>query len=433
MAADEQNNYGITLELNLKPTELSGRFVAATFKDGSKVQGSDTPITSDSGMKAQMTFIDPSSSATTTDFLLKVGLDANMNGVIDDDEQSSPLKVYNHPTTKKPLYATVFGISKAKVAEHQNKIESCTTYLKKMLVPYAASFVATFYYGELNVVSGLEPTTDGSISINAFQQATAKNSCYSEWLTHNSGAGFGESDTASIPHRIWSETTQAATFFAQRTPFAVKTTLTSPAGYQELPTGTGTALKSFYESNVKVKAENLLKNKPIGTSVTLPQNGTSYLPPSLFKSLSPSWVPASTVKIGTDAVEDGIAGFALAGLSQYLLGTDDLKNLDVATAIGRGRVISPGYRFIVTKERSGLLGNQVKYSVTQILFSCAVEDLYDFNYEAQGLNSDGAGCQLGNRTGSNGKKQGRIYRSRIEINTSYDNPFDMLIVVNPTP
>lgn len=261
---------------------------------------------------------------------------------------------------------------------------------------------------------------------------------FSEWLTHNGGASFNESGVASIKEYTWSDSTAVAEFFALRTPFALERVVNNTSGYFEYETGTCAQLKAFYEAEIKVAAELALENADIGDSVVYPSASGWYEMPcvgatNLFKSISPetsaSWVTPSTQVIGEN---DGYSGFG-ALFSDIIGGSDNFENFDAFGTIARGRVISPRYRFTITKEWSIPLLT-IKYTVREILFNCAVEDLYDFNYEDGNLPSHAAAAQIGYGNGSAGcgrGDHGLIYRHRLIINHLYSSPFNHLMIPSP--
>ena len=202
--------------------------------------------------------------------------------------------------------------------------------------------------------------------------------------------------------------TEVSDFFALRTPFALESVMNNSQSYYEFATDTGNALKGFYNANVKAAGEQALQNSAIGATVTFPQDGGWYdFPraeaPNLFKSQSPTtsatWVAPSTQLVGKD---DNYSGFG-ALFTDIIAGTQEFKDFDAFGAIGRGRVLQPRYRFTVKKEQTGIWPFQsTAYKVSEVLFECAIEDLYDFNYEDGALPSHAAAMQIGWGKGTNG-------------------------------
>ncbi len=187
---------------------------------------------------------------------------------------------------------------------------------------------------------------------------------------------------------------------------------------------------------MKTDAEQLLMDKEVGSTVTMPQGGGFYhfpneQAPELFNSLSPAWVKPSTVAVGED---DGYGGLG-ALLGELVGGGDSFKEFDAFGVVGRGRVLDPRYQFTVTKEERGIWPlNTVVYSVSEVRFRCELEDLYDFNYESGVLPSHAAALQIGFGKGINGSQRnyGKVYRHKIIIDHNYDYPFEHTQIPLPT-
>ena len=447
VVSSDQNEYAVSLDLDIQPVSLRSQFVVAAYKNGTKVNGSDTPVPAQDDAQIDMTFTDPSSAAATTDFAVKAGLDANGNGTLDSGEMTFDLEVYKHPGDNQPRYATVFGINDAKYDWHHDEI---AYYLNPTLggIPvdpgepdyiaiYARSFLYMFMDGDDDAIRGdMKPTTIGQSQMDAFQQATANSSCFSEWLTHNSGAAFSDQGVANIPQRDWDDESRVAQFFALRTPLALETiTIPLGGGYIESQTATGASLEQFYDNQVKAAAEALLQNEPVGSSVTMPQGGGFYHFPNqncnLFSSESPSWVPAATIRVGEGDAYGGKWG---AFLGQYVGGTDSFDEYDAAGTIGRGRILDPRCQITVKKVQKGIWPvTWIEYEVISVNLVCELEDLYDFNYEDSELASHAAAHQVGYGNGNNGRNQGFIYRDKILIDHTYNDPFDQLYIPPPPP
>jgi hypothetical protein len=288
-----------------------------------------------------------------------------------------------------------------------------------------------------HLASGVGPGGPTTKQLDAF----ANGQGFTEWLTHNSGAPFGDEGVANINEYSWVVTSEVSEFMAERTPFALETTMINSQGYYEFATDTGTALKNFYNASVKAAAEAALQNAEIGATATFPQGGGWYeFPraenPNLFKSISPqtsaSWVTLSTQIVGKD---DNYSGFG-ALFTDIIAGTEEFKDFDAFGAIGRGRVIGPRYQITVKKEQNGIWPFQsTVYNVSEVRFLGEIQDLYDFNYEDGQLPSHAAAMQLGYGKGSNGtaRDQGVIYRHRILIDHIYSYPFDQNVFPNPSP
>ncbi len=439
VADSGDNKLKVSLDLGI-PATSRNRFLVAAWDGAAKVTGSDAAFPTDASQPATLQ-IAATSTAATKEYRLKLGVDANGNGLLDEGE-ATPLEIYRRKSTGELRFATVKGISNAKYAEHKTTLESKINYwLDPSSQPtfpakYARSFLSLFYYqGDFGrIVAGVRPNgASGAQPLDAF----ASGAGYAEWLTHNSGATFTDAGQATIQDYRWTETSEVAEFFALRTPFALESTVTNAQGYVEFQTATGTTLKTFYNAQVKAAAEQALQNSPVGTALTFPLDGGWYeFPraesPNLFKSISPgNWVTPSTQIVGMD---DGYSGFG-ALFTDIFAGTDQFKDFDAFGTIGRGRVRNPRYRFTVKKEDTGIIFTNIEYKVSAVQFTCDVEDLYDFNYEDGTLPSHAAAMQLGWGKGANGpaRDQGKIYRHQIHLDKTYAYPFDQAVLVIPGP
>ena len=111
----------------------------------------------------------------------------------------------------------------------------------------------------------------------------------------------------------------------------------------------------------------------------------------------------------------------LAEPAETILGANDsYGEYQAQTSIGRGRVVNPRYRFHVQKD-----GNE--HPVVAVDFKCDIEDLYDFNYEDGVLASHAAAHQIGYGKGSNARSSGIIYRVKVIIDHTYEDPFEQSI------
>lgn len=151
----------------------------------------------------------------------------------------------------------------------------------------------------------------------------------------------------------------------------------------------------------------------------MPCTAATNLFASLSPQTSPSWVHPSTMVVGSSS---GYGGWD-ALFSEFVLGNEAFSDFDAFGSIGRGRVIQPRYQFVVTKSRT-FFGTP-RYEVSAVRFMCAIEDLYDFNYEDGDLPAHAAAVQIGYGNGGSSRNvHGKIYRHRIEISTTYSMPFD---------
>ena len=441
--------FKVSLDLDIQPEALRGRFVCAAFdQNGSKVNGSDMVVPANPAAPVVMEIPAPSTAEVVT-YEIRVGMDLNDNGLLDSNE-GEPLFVYHHPESNQPQYASIKGITKEKYTAHTNALAFFLNPTiagipvdpgpPSLIAKHARTFLYVFYDGTLNMVSNeLKPTVSGDILIDAFADGAGVGNCYAEWLTHNSGASFSADGIAAIPLHEWSALSAVSVFLSNRTPFVLKKLTLFPAGgYMETATGTGGALRTFYESEAQAIAETLLANEPIGAEIVMPRDNPAdnedwYCFPRagspLFVSESPSWVPGSTLCVG---IGDAYGGKWGAFLGQYLGGSDSFDEYDAAGTIGRGRILNPRYQFTVKKVQRGVWPFQeIKYEVVSAHFECVLEDLYDFSYEDSELASHAAALQIGYGRGTGGRENGMIWRNRIIIQRSYLNPFEYSSFIPP--
>lgn len=439
VADPNDNKLKVSLDLGI-PATSRNRFLVAAWDGTTKVTGSDAAFPADASQPANLQ-IAASANAETKEYRLKLGVDANGNGLLDDNE-ATLMEMYRRRDNNELRFATVKGISNTKYSAHRQAVDDLIHANKvgpgglinlnedppTSVARYARNFLALFFYkgNTARVAPTFQPDpTSGTQQIDAFADGVG----YAEWLTHNSGATFTDVGVATIKEYRWIRTSEVAEFFALRTPFALEVIMNNTQGYYELQTDTGAALKAFYNANVKTAGEQALQNSAVGTTMTFPLGGGWYSfpraeSPNLFRSISPgTWVPPSTQIVGTD---DGRSGFG-ALFTDIVAGTDQFKDFDANGAIGRGRVLNPQYRITVKKEDSNT------YKVSNVEFTCDIEDLYDFNYEDGTLPSHAAAMQIGWGKGTNGasRDQGVIYRHRINIDHNYDYPFDQAVIPYP--
>jgi hypothetical protein len=438
VAGPADNKLRVSLDLGIPPT-VRPKFMAAAWDGSAKVPGSDTHFPAEAGQPANME-IAAASGAETREYQIRIGVDADGNGLLDNSE-ASPYDLYRRKDTGEVRFATVKGISSAKYEAHKQVIENGISAYGLQSQPtgplkYSRSFLALFYYNGnfISISPTVQPSSAGTQQLDAFVMGNG----FTEWLTHNSGAAFTNAGQATIQEYRWDNTSDVSEFFAARTPFALESTITNAQGYYEFQTSTGIALKTFYEAQVETAAEQALQNSPVGMTLTFPLDGGWYeFPrtesPNLFKSISPgNWVTPSTQLMGSD---DGYGGWKGALFSEIVTGGDEFKEYDAFATLGRGRVLNPRYRITVKKEDNGIIFPTIEYKVSEVLFECAVEDLYDFNYEDGTLPSHAAAMQIGWGKDGNGaaRDQGKIYRHHINIRHSYPYPFYQTAIMNPVP
>ena len=325
-----------------------------------------------------------------------------------------------------PAYATVKAISKSKYDKHLDAIDGKVYFLRdnppNFIAPHARSFLKLFYEprSEQQLHAKFHPTRTESFDFNAFDSLGA---CFAEWLTHNCGADFNDSGEATIERYIWDASTEVSKFLSQRTPFALKTSMTVDGSQCEYLTDTGRQLLQFYNNHVRYEAERLLLNSDDGAEITLPLNNGWYdinelIRAGVFTSLSPSWVPGLTLNIGSSSNYGGYDAL----LMQVVTSNPAFDDFDAFGTIGRGRVLNPRYRFTIRKVVPWI--GKTRFEVVNVQFGCAVEDLYDFNYEDGELPANAAALQIGYREQGQ-RAKGKIYVHHIDILSSYDSPFSL--------
>ena len=387
VANPSNDTFDITAHLNVTPSSLADKVVCKAFSATSSINGSDTELNGEN--KAVMEIPSPT-TAETVSYSIRAGIEMDGESGISHDETVG-LEVYRS-TNDVPRYAVLRGISSAQYQWHYNKAHGLVHFLgqEKPIdpAPHSRSFLALFMYKGQS--DRIKPDYSYSSSQQIPINAKAHGSGFTEWLTHNSGAEFEESDIAIITEFTWNDDTEVAQFMAQRTPFAPKTYL--PA-YQSgsLPpptlsfdpvyalTPTGGKLLDFYNAAIRSTAEDILSSATNGASLTFPLGGGWYeMPcsnaPSLFTSESSAWVTPSTQCVGVDDHHGGYSAL----YEQYTSGTTAFYDYDAFGTVGRGRIINPRYQFTVTKKEY-VWPLPTEYKVTSINFACDIQDLYDFN------------------------------------------------------
>lgn len=428
VAASADNKIKVTEKVkvaqDMRPVfnRFADRFLCGAFRNGEIVDGSQTQLSAAS-LSAALEF-DGSPDEVAEELQIRVGIDVDEDGEL-SYEESAPLEVCK--IRGAPAYATVKAISKTKYDDHRKMIDNRVTLFgadtnaTTQIALHARSFLKLFYKpGSHNQIAPvMRPTQNESFDINVFSQDC---SCFAEWLTHNTGATINESGNATISRYVWDEDSEVGRFMSQRTPFALKVPITAGISSFECQTDTGKRLLQFYNEHVKVVAEGRLRNAVDGDEVILPSStewyGTNQLVNAgVFTSISPSWVPGLTLDIGRSSSFWGVDAL----LVQALKRTPTFDDYDAFGTIGRGRVLNPRYRFTVKKTVQPYGG--VKYEVTSVDFKCAIEDLYDFNYEDGNPATSAAAVQIGYREG--GRNSGKIYLHHIDISASYQKPFTL--------
>ena len=392
---------------------------------GPKIPGTETNV---DFTASSVSFSLPAPSlATNVVWELRGGLDLNGNATLDSDE-AAPFAIYTN-SANVVKYACLKGITKEQYSCLLTNVQGKVYYFGDN-PPYAIarnarSLLALFYAnGNEGLLHwSMRPTSSTNFVLRAFSN---DGGCFSEWLTHNSGALFGADGCAQIVQYRWTSESLLSQFLFKRTPFALKDRIRdyTTGIYTESQTATGLRLRNYYENHIRDDAEAFLQNAPDGTECYFPTNGyvetSELLQNGVFVSISSNWVSGVTVSVGKS---DGYGGWG-AVASEYLGGTDAFKEYDALGTIGKGRLLNPRYRFRV-KKNEHLLG-ATTYDVVSVAFSCELRDLYDFNYEDGTLPACAAALQIGFGAGGTPTRNdhGKIFTHVIEMQGEYSYPFD---------
>ena len=425
-------------------------YICAAYEIGTttitKVFGTDTKFPSTAGLDANIQIPAPT-AASTTAYEIRAGYDQNHNDLLDSGEEERILiyrKTRNSvgAPVSEDRYATVMGISTQKYQDGVTGISGWVNSIAiPFLVPVPHAFLSRFY--NMNWSSGTSNCTpNGSppITFDAFQNATAINSNFSEWLTHNSGARFNEAGIATdMQKHVWDAHSWVSDWFLNRDPLALNATriiwipTLPPVGIPiEYRTDTGAALESYYNSNVKSVAEAQLGSQPDGSwyfssFYSFPASSITILP-----SMSSSAYPTSTVVAGYEPAETswpGTGAAALAFLATLAGDTPRLDNFAAYITLGRMRA-NIRFQFQVRREFNGFW---TEYVVRKVWCSGSLTDLYDFTYEDEYTTStdnsaarNAAMIQIGGGAGRGGipmATPGRIFRVEINIDNEIADPF----------
>lgn len=419
-------NFNVSAKFNATGAEGCTNYYCAFYQaNGQKVPGTETNV--DLTAETVAFSLPAPALATNVVWELRGGLDVNHNATLDNDE-AAPFAIYTN-SANIVKYACLKGITKEEysclLTNVQDKVYFCGDNPPYAIARNARSLLALFYAnGNEGLLHwSMRPTSSTNFVLSAFSN---DGSCFSEWLTHNSGALFGAGDCAQIVQYRWTSESLLSQFLFERTPFALKNRIRDyTTGIStESQTATGLRLRNYYESQIRDDAESFLQNAPDGTECYFPTNGyveaSELLQNGVFVSISSNWVPGVTVSVGKS---DGYGGWG-AVASEYLGGTDAFKEYDAFGTIGKGRLLNPRYRFRV-KKKEHLLG-ATTYDVVSVAFSCELRDLYDFNYEDGTLPACAAALQIGFGAGGTPTRNtcGKIFTHVIEIQGEYPYPFD---------
>jgi hypothetical protein len=371
----DDTQYHVTLDVDDAPACLRTQLMWAVYVDGSKLAESNFPA---SGPATNIVFDHPTLSlAIEKDFEIRAGYDWNGNHVLDSTEEialhvtNASGTVIGPPTvrgTASTRYPVAMGIIDVAVAD-------------TFTLPHASRLLQIFRDGNAaSLPADKAPTATNTVNFNCYSDA------FCVWLTHNAGAPFNSSGTASIKQYVWGTNTSLADLVAK--------------SYQMK-----TAAESVYNSTVLTAANAFFATNPVGTIATFPLDGSNYNIPHTDES--PSWV--SNYLSGVTVTFD--EPLQVNGVNDDINGT-----------IGRGRVLSHTATYTIEKV-DGLFGP--KLVLNSVHYTGTVEDLYDFNRDGGGAGEQAAIIQLGHGNGGygSGRSSGIIYKDRVEINQDVAEPF----------
>ena len=416
-------NFNVSAQFDATGAEGCTNYYCAFYQpDGQKAPGTETNI----DLTAESVAFSLPAPALVTNVVwgLRGGLDVNHNATLDNDEASSFAIYTNSANVVK--HACIKGITKEQYETDRQVINRRVYWYidnpPTWIVPNARSFLTLFYRNGLTseLDESYRPNSTTEISFDAF---SANNSCFAEWLTHNSGLNFSSYGVGPIVKYGWNSQSTISKFLAKQTPFQLKTyhaDINSGAVSETLTT-TGTKLKQFYETNVISVAQSLLANEENGAIAVLPSTNGWYDVSSsdIFQGLSPAWVPGLTIDVGEYYGYSGIPAIIL----DYNAYEGRVNNYDAHGTIGRGRLINPSYRFFVEKQTTPT--GSAQYIVTNVTFSCTISDLYDFNHEDGDIATSAASIQIGYGAGAMSRypQYGKIFMHEIDIKMDYAAPF----------
>jgi hypothetical protein len=435
VAADPTDKkFRVSLRLNVPPS-LRTKYKVAVWDGNTKIPESEVSLTADENEIINLVFPGPDDAAIK-EYQVRFGNDENNNGL--EAGEASPIPIYRRKDSAEIQYAVIKGISAAKYDANFTKIAGyASNSAIGTAIPHAQALLNRFVIGNFSGASAsLAPNSLTQVAAwNPFQVATATNSNFSEWLTHNCGLKFAANDKAPIVLNTWNSGSDFSAWISSKVdPLALKYTqiITTPDGSTSVvdqPTSTATALQSFFQTVVAPIARNDLANKQDGDEFVsewykFPGTDNSS---TLFSSLSPGerW-PQSTLLLGREASEGGAGGGIEAVILQLGGDTSALANYDAFAAIARARVAIE-YQFTVARipKPSG----DFDVIVTNLECRGTVRDLYDFNFEdgapaADSLPQRAATIQIGSRVGSRTMPTlGNISLMQWNIDTNYPNPF----------
>ena len=403
------------------PAAYSDLLMCAAFNGDVVVE--DSTVCFDQNFEASLHIRPPArTDVGQEDLAIRAGFDIDMDGRL-SYEESVPLEVYRY--RGEPRYLTLCGISDRQLLDEDDEIKKFVGWhaysgIAAVTLPVARILLSTFYYGDDSEVWDFKKATSVSpVTLDPF----ASYSGFSEWLTHNSGAPF---DAESMKGRIieygWDSETDVAEAIAGCTPFVPwiqKGPKWSPIEYYDL-TDTGKILLSYYRETVESQAIRYIEDNGVD-EVTIWVIGAEALQRiGIFADCKMTSTNELTVSIGEPGEFKGAMAVYTAFSQSIVLERGKLADLDAYYAVGRGRVTDPRYGFKVVKKEHWL--EAPTYELDQIEFACELSDLYDFNYEDKDMSQCAATIQIGFGNGSYGRRHGRVFRHKIQINTTYRNP-----------
>jgi hypothetical protein len=362
------------------------------------VSGSEKAF--DASGVVDLEFLDPSTGAARTDFVVKVGYDSSGNAQLDASEFAI-LGVLDGTGTDigEP---TIRGINEARYSDDSDRVDDMIDTgimddVLGVLVPHATKCMVRIFRDGIDtfVPTNMQATGIDLVTLDAFQDATTSSSCFSEWLSHNSGASFNNTGvTSTLKEFYWDASTSLAELLGWAAPI---TPLFGPF----------TNLRNFYDTTVGPAAVAYFQANPDESFVWLPSDTTFYTNPATElidqdparKEPSGTWVPTETVNVWRDP----FASYA-----------DDAK-----ASMGRGRLIRIKRQFRFFRQTDPFSGI-ASAACTHIRCVGELQDLYDWNSEDIGADGNAAACATlqigsGNGTFGGGRNKGLIYRVKVDI------------------
>jgi len=331
-------DYHLKLEMEI-PESFRTKFMWAVVNNQNQTAGegffpADGP--------ADVVF-DHNASEWRGDYDVFVGYDANSNSVLDESERT-PVTV---PKLNQPL--KIHGANSDAYAASNIAIAT-GGILGGYVVPLTEALLDIFFFGgTLQVEEGWKPTSTTTVSFNCFSDE------WSDWLTHNAGAGFNASGDATIKLYTWDSSTQASNKLA--TAPAIKDNLLGMYGLKQS------------------QIASALENAEVGTEMSFPS--------------ATGWYEFPLNRITFE---------------------DQPLHKDEYYALARARISGFKVRFKAKKISSGV-------EIVETVTTGAIEDLYDFNYITPFPATEAATLQLSHGNGSfgSGREAGQIYRNRFEF------------------